>query len=89
MTVVSKLTIRMHKLNCSIHTWGREMADVDVEGSIAYSHGLEKAGIITSDEQRAIEQGLGQVREEWVNQTVSGPRARTGESLRTTSSPSV
>lgn len=41
------------------------MYDVDIAGSIAYSKGLQKAGVLTQHEQSEIERGLGEVREEW------------------------
>lgn len=61
----------MHRFNCSIHTWGRQMYDVDVEGSIAYSKGLQRAGVLTKEEQAEIERGLQQVRAEWASGKVS------------------
>ena len=57
----------MHKFNCSIHTWGRQMYDVDIDGSIAYSKGLQKAGVLSDNEQQEIKRGLELVREEWAS----------------------
>jgi argininosuccinate lyase len=43
------------------------MYDVDVDGSIAYSKGLLKAGVLNEHEQKVIERGLNIVREEWAS----------------------
>eukprot|EP00659_Diplonema_papillatum_P003126 gene3126-4918_t len=39
----------------------------DIRGSIAYSHQLEKLGLITGDEGKKLEDGLNQVKKRWRN----------------------
>ena len=49
---------------CMLRMW-----DQDIRGSIAYAKGIAKVGIITSDEEALLISGLGQVREEWKNES--------------------
>lgn len=58
----------MEKFNESIN-FDKRMWDQDIRGSIAYAKGIAKAGIITTDEEASLINGLGQVREEWSNGT--------------------
>jgi len=58
----------MEKFNESIN-FDKRMWDQDIRGSIAYAKGIAKAGIITTDEEASLINGLGQVREEWYNGT--------------------
>lgn len=46
----------------------QRLADFDITGSIAWAGALAQAGLITSDEQDALVQGLTQVREEFSEQ---------------------
>lgn len=50
----------MEKFNSSI-TYDRQLWEVDVQGSKAYSRGLEKAGLLTKAERDQILQGLDKV----------------------------
>lgn len=50
----------MEKFNSSI-TYDRHLWEVDVQGSKAYSRGLEKAGILTKVEMDQILHGLDKV----------------------------
>ncbi|XP_008583246.1 PREDICTED: argininosuccinate lyase [Galeopterus variegatus] len=58
----------MEKFNSSI-TYDRHLWEVDVQGSKAYSRGLEKAGLLTKAEMDQILQGLDKVAEEWAQGT--------------------
>ncbi|XP_036991474.1 argininosuccinate lyase [Artibeus jamaicensis] len=58
----------MEKFNSSI-TYDRQLWEVDVQGSKAYSRGLEKAGLLTKAERDQILQGLDKVAEEWARGT--------------------
>uniref|UniRef100_A0A2K6UX08 Fumarate lyase N-terminal domain-containing protein n=1 Tax=Saimiri boliviensis boliviensis TaxID=39432 RepID=A0A2K6UX08_SAIBB len=56
------------KFNASI-TYDRQLWKVDVQGSKAYSRGLEKAGLLTKAEMDQILHGLDEVAEEWAQGT--------------------
>uniref|UniRef100_A0A2K6GSY9 Argininosuccinate lyase n=1 Tax=Propithecus coquereli TaxID=379532 RepID=A0A2K6GSY9_PROCO len=58
----------MEKFNASI-AYDRHLWEVDVQGSKAYSRGLEKAGLLTKAEMDQILQGLDKVAEEWAQGT--------------------
>ena len=58
----------MEKFNSSI-SYDRHLWNVDVQGSKAYSRGLEKAGLLTKAEMQQILQGLDKVAEEWAQGT--------------------
>ncbi|TKC39141.1 hypothetical protein EI555_001921, partial [Monodon monoceros] len=58
----------MEKFNSSI-TYDQQLWEVDVQGSKAYSRGLQKAGILTKTEMDQILQGLDKVAEEWAQGT--------------------
>ncbi|XP_068824458.1 argininosuccinate lyase isoform X3 [Capricornis sumatraensis] len=58
----------MEKFNSSI-TYDRHLWEVDVQGSKAYSRGLEKAGLLTKAEMDQILHGLDKVAEEWAQGT--------------------
>uniref|UniRef100_A0A8C9CC46 Argininosuccinate lyase n=1 Tax=Phocoena sinus TaxID=42100 RepID=A0A8C9CC46_PHOSS len=58
----------MEKFNSSI-TYDQHLWEVDVQGSKAYSRGLQKAGILTKTEMDQILQGLDKVAEEWAQGT--------------------
>ena len=54
----------MHEFNQSLR-YDRRMHAADVAGSIAYSKGLARVGILTAEEQTKIEEGLRAVEQEW------------------------
>ncbi|XP_005080395.1 argininosuccinate lyase isoform X1 [Mesocricetus auratus] len=58
----------MEKFNASI-SYDRHLWNVDVQGSKAYSRGLEKAGLLTKGETQQILQGLDKVADEWAQGT--------------------
>ncbi|EPY83527.1 argininosuccinate lyase, partial [Camelus ferus] len=58
----------MEKFNASI-AYDQHLWEVDVQGSKAYSRGLEKAGLLTKAEMDQILQGLDKVAEEWAQGT--------------------
>uniref|UniRef100_G1MC23 Argininosuccinate lyase n=1 Tax=Ailuropoda melanoleuca TaxID=9646 RepID=G1MC23_AILME len=58
----------MEKFNSSI-AYDRHLWEVDVQGSKAYSRGLEKAGLLTKAEMDQILRGLDKVAEEWAQGT--------------------
>uniref|UniRef100_A0A2K6A311 Argininosuccinate lyase n=1 Tax=Mandrillus leucophaeus TaxID=9568 RepID=A0A2K6A311_MANLE len=58
----------MEKFNASI-AYDRHLWEVDVQGSKAYSRGLEKAGLLTKAEMDRILHGLDKVAEEWAQGT--------------------
>ncbi|CAO2629819.1 Argininosuccinate lyase [Lemmus lemmus] len=58
----------MEKFNSSI-SYDRHLWNVDVQGSKAYSRGLEKAGLLTKAETQQILQGLDKVADEWAQGT--------------------
>uniref|UniRef100_A0A5F9C3U6 Argininosuccinate lyase n=1 Tax=Oryctolagus cuniculus TaxID=9986 RepID=A0A5F9C3U6_RABIT len=58
----------MEKFNSSI-TYDQLLWEVDVQGSKAYSRGLEKAGLLTKAERDQILRGLDKVAEEWAQGT--------------------
>ncbi|XP_021565510.1 argininosuccinate lyase isoform X2 [Carlito syrichta] len=58
----------MEKFNSSI-AYDRHLWEVDVQGSKAYSRGLEKAGLLTKAEMDRILHGLDKVAEEWAQGT--------------------
>uniref|UniRef100_A0A8C9K2I2 Argininosuccinate lyase n=1 Tax=Panthera tigris altaica TaxID=74533 RepID=A0A8C9K2I2_PANTA len=58
----------MEKFNSSI-AYDRHLWEVDVQGSKAYSRGLEKAGLLTKAEMDQILHGLDKVAEEWAQGT--------------------
>ncbi len=59
----------------------RRMGPQDVRGSIAWTHGLAKIGLLTPDEARQIEKGLGQIGKELAGGTF--PFAPTDEDIHT------
>uniref|UniRef100_A0AAV1TSJ1 Arginosuccinase n=1 Tax=Peronospora matthiolae TaxID=2874970 RepID=A0AAV1TSJ1_9STRA len=54
----------MNKFNESLSV-DKRMWSVDLDGSQAYARGLEKSGVLTSDEANEIVAGLDKVRHEW------------------------
>uniref|UniRef100_A0AC11BTK5 Argininosuccinate lyase n=1 Tax=Ovis aries TaxID=9940 RepID=A0AC11BTK5_SHEEP len=58
----------MEKFNSSI-AYDRHLWEADVQGSKAYSRGLEKAGLLTKAEMDQILHGLDKVAEEWAQGT--------------------
>uniref|UniRef100_A0A4X2KB55 Argininosuccinate lyase n=1 Tax=Vombatus ursinus TaxID=29139 RepID=A0A4X2KB55_VOMUR len=58
----------MEKFNASI-AYDQRMWEADIQGSKAYSKGLEKAGLLTKAELGEILCGLDKVAEEWANGT--------------------
>ncbi|KAH0511205.1 Argininosuccinate lyase [Microtus ochrogaster] len=58
----------MEQFNSSI-SYDRNLWNVDVQGSKAYSRGLEKAGLLTKAETQQILQGLDKVADEWAQGT--------------------
>ncbi|RPD66308.1 argininosuccinate lyase [Lentinus tigrinus ALCF2SS1-7] len=54
----------MHEFNQSLR-YDQRMYAADIEGSIAYSKGLSRVGILTTEEQKKIEEGLRAVGKEW------------------------
>uniref|UniRef100_A0A8C6CQ98 Argininosuccinate lyase n=1 Tax=Moschus moschiferus TaxID=68415 RepID=A0A8C6CQ98_MOSMO len=58
----------MEKFNSSI-TYDQHLWEADVQGSKAYSRGLEKAGLLTKAEMDQILHGLDKVAEEWAQGT--------------------
>ncbi|GAA98520.1 uncharacterized protein L969DRAFT_95243 [Mixia osmundae IAM 14324] len=58
----------MHEFNQSL-SYDQRMYDADIRGSIAYSAGLVKAGILTEEECKSIHDGLGKVLQEWTSGT--------------------
>ncbi|XP_023609208.1 argininosuccinate lyase isoform X2 [Myotis lucifugus] len=58
----------MEKFNASI-AYDRQLWEVDVQGSKAYSRGLQKAGLLTKAEMDKILHGLDKVAEEWAQGT--------------------
>ncbi|XP_043858832.1 argininosuccinate lyase isoform X1 [Dromiciops gliroides] len=58
----------MEKFNSSI-SYDRRMWEADIQGSKAYSKGLEKAGLLTKAELDKILHGLDKVAEEWAKGT--------------------
>ncbi|XP_006859786.1 PREDICTED: argininosuccinate lyase-like isoform X3 [Chrysochloris asiatica] len=58
----------MEKFNSSI-AYDRNLWEVDIQGSKAYSKGLQKAGLLTKAEMDRILQGLDKVAEEWAQGT--------------------
>mmetsp|Transcript_41014 Transcript_41014/g.68137 ORF Transcript_41014/g.68137 Transcript_41014/m.68137 type:complete len:457 (-) Transcript_41014:476-1846(-) len=56
----------MERFNNSLEV-DRIMWSADLDGSIAYSKALEKAGVISLDEGQAIRAGLEKVRTEWAS----------------------
>ena len=59
----------MHEFNQSLR-YDQRMHAADVAGSIAYSKGLARVGILTAEEQEKIEEGLRAVEQEWEQGTV-------------------
>ncbi|XP_006889714.1 PREDICTED: argininosuccinate lyase-like isoform X2 [Elephantulus edwardii] len=58
----------MEKFNASI-AYDRNLWEVDIQGSKAYSKGLQKAGFLTTAEMDQILRGLDKVAEEWAQGT--------------------
>uniref|UniRef100_A0A8I3P007 Argininosuccinate lyase n=2 Tax=Canis lupus TaxID=9612 RepID=A0A8I3P007_CANLF len=58
----------MEKFNSSI-AYDRALWEVDVQGSKAYSRGLQKAGLLTKEEMDQILHALDKVAEEWAQGT--------------------
>lgn len=56
----------MHEFNQSL-SYDKKMYKADILGSQAYALGLVKAGILTSEEQKKIHEGLSAVLAEWEN----------------------
>lgn len=54
----------MHLYNQSL-AYDKRMYAADIKGSIAYSKALAQVGIVSPEEQAAIEKGLGEVKAEW------------------------
>ncbi|XP_009991604.1 PREDICTED: argininosuccinate lyase [Chaetura pelagica] len=54
----------MEMLNASI-TYDQRLAEVDIQGSMAYAKALEKSGIIPKSELEKILNGLEKISEEW------------------------
>ena len=67
----------MWEFNQSLR-YDRRMHAEDIQGSIAYAKALKLAGVLTSDEEFKIVNGLTQVGEEWKNQEVSGAPCLSG-----------
>ena len=55
---------RMHGFNQSLQ-YDQRMHAADIKGSIAYSKGLRRVGILNEDEERKIIEGLQAVGKEW------------------------
>ncbi|KAB0393406.1 hypothetical protein E2I00_010079, partial [Balaenoptera physalus] len=75
----------MEKFNSSI-TYDQHLWEVDVQGSKAYSRGLEKAGLLTKTEMDQILQGLDKVVTDlrlWMRQNCSTLSALLRELIRT------
>lgn len=60
----------MHAFNQSL-AYDQKMHAADIKGSIAYTKGLKRVGILTDDEEAKIIAGLQAVGKEWENGTVS------------------
>ena len=58
----------VHKFNASIN-FDKRLYDEDITGSIAWAHGLQKAGLLTAVETNTIIEGLEQVRLEFVDES--------------------
>ncbi|KAF2367304.1 Argininosuccinate lyase [Trinorchestia longiramus] len=58
----------MEKFNCSLQR-DKIMFKEDIQGSVAYSRALEKAGLLTPGEGTAIRSGLELVLQEWLSGT--------------------
>ena len=58
----------MEQFNSSIEV-DKRMWKQDVEGSQAYAKALERAGLLTAEEQASIDAGLEQCKEEWASGT--------------------
>ncbi|NXD63457.1 ARLY2 lyase, partial [Eolophus roseicapillus] len=54
----------MEMLNASIN-YDQRLAEVDIQGSMAYAKALEKIGILTKSEMEKILSGLEKISEEW------------------------
>ena len=54
----------MERFNLSLDV-DRVMWAADIDGSVAYSRALEKAGVITKEEAESIRTGLAAVKAEW------------------------
>uniref|UniRef100_A0A8C5IZ03 Fumarate lyase N-terminal domain-containing protein n=1 Tax=Junco hyemalis TaxID=40217 RepID=A0A8C5IZ03_JUNHY len=54
----------MEMLNASI-SYDQRLAEVDIQGSMAYAKALEKAGILSKAELEKILAGLEKISEEW------------------------
>lgn len=54
----------MHEFNQSLR-YDKRMHAADIRGSIAYAKALTKVGILTSEEEQKIVQGLQIVGKEW------------------------
>lgn len=59
----------MHAFNQSL-SYDRRMHSADIRGSIAYAKSLTKVGILTSEEEKKITEGLTAVGKEWETGTV-------------------
>lgn len=71
---------QFERLNASLPIDIR-LAGEDIDGSIAWTHGLVKAGVISPDDGRSLEQGLERVRSEFVQGTFEA--ASTDEDIHT------
>ncbi|XP_069703021.1 argininosuccinate lyase [Periplaneta americana] len=59
-----KTAVLLEKLNASI-TYDKRMWNEDIQGSQAYAHALKNAGLLTEEEEQAIQDGLKLVSQEW------------------------
>ena len=59
-----KMDARMEAFQASIG-FDRRLASADIAGSRAYARALSKAGVLTRNELRRIEQGLDSVRRDF------------------------
>ena len=57
-------TTRMHGFNQSL-AYDQKMHAADIKGSIAYTKGLKRVGILTEAEEQKIIEGLKAVGKEW------------------------
>ena len=64
----------MERFNASIG-FDRKLLEVDIAGSAAYARGLERAGIISTEERTQIEVGLEKVRQEFAQPDCDLPAA--------------
>lgn len=65
----------MWEFNQSLR-YDKRMHAEDIQGSIAYAKALKLAGVLTTDEEHKLVQGLMQVGEEWKSGKVRLSRAK-------------